>query len=102
MVKWAHRLPKQSKAVKLDESSRTDRRGGTSCFIYELNGTEKTPVCEVHLNRYYKDTFSKEAGRKYSLTKALRDCKFSRSERKAFWESYLGRKEEEAVYNVGE
>jgi len=37
---------------------------------------------------YYKDTFIKEKGRKYSLTNLLKDMNMPREERKKVWAAY--------------
>lgn len=87
MVHWKHTYPKEAKM-----SSLILNRGGTSCFIYELHGQEdKELLVLVNLRRYYKDQFCKEAGRKYSLTKALSAAKFSKEQRTQFWRAYFDR-----------
>ena len=102
LVKWHHRLPR-GKTKKMDRRAPTDAdTGGTSIFIEQLDGENRIPVCETHLTRYYKDEFSKEAGRKYSLTQALTDCGFDRKDRKKFWNAYWERLESAVEYNVGE
>lgn len=105
MVQWHHRYPKVSKHRKLSQRGETVEvnRGGTSCILWEIVPSEhhkpgyRATVAEVHLTRYYKDMFSKESGRKYSLAAVLRGMGFSRDERKVFWDTYFARKNTEVT-----
>jgi len=93
LVKWEHRTP------ELSDDEFPDH-GGTSCFLFELNGSgEKELVHRVDLQCYYKDCFSKETGRKISMTKVLeyepnpfRGQFFDKEERTIFWKTYFDRK----------
>lgn len=60
---------------------------GTICII----ATDEKNGETIHIEKatlYYKDTFVKEKGRKYSLTKALNKLGLSRTERTKVWNAY--------------
>lgn len=90
-VRWEHETPRsfvqppwKNKLVKIN--------GGTSCYIEELLSiSTKRLIGLAELKCYYKDQFSKETGRKISMTKALENAGFSKEERTVFWETYFAR-----------
>lgn len=63
---------------------------GTTCYMAtdEKDGELITAAVTF---LYYKDRFVKEKGRKYSLTKALKELGLSYSERAKVWEAYFAR-----------
>lgn len=68
MITWKHKFPQSAKLYKQKDN------GGTSCFIYRLPDSGdglKELVSECTLKRYYKDQYSKDTGRKLSLTNCL-------------------------------
>jgi hypothetical protein len=78
LFKWNHRIPSEGD------------NGGTTCFLSQISGNNRKLINVASTSRYYKDELSKEAGRKYSLTKVL-DGTFSRSDRAKIWKTYFDR-----------
>jgi len=88
-VGFKHTLP--DPGIKM---SAVKTNGGTECYINELvddglGNFFKKPFAGANLKCYYKDTFSKEIGRKNALAEAIKG--FSRDERTAFWNAYRNR-----------
>jgi len=84
-VGFKHTLP--DPGIKM---SAVKTNGGTECYINELfDDGSKKPRTGAKLTCYYKDTFSKEVGRKNALAEAIKG--FSREERTAFWNAYRNR-----------
>ena len=69
----------------------TGDNGGTWCGIFDRPDSDpEKPVWEGFAYCSLKDKFSKETGRKVSLTKAL--ALWPREKRKLVWEAYFKRK----------
>lgn len=82
MVSWKHRPP---------QPLQKKERPGTSCYLYELKDGSREFYCGVDLDKYSKDQYSKEVGRKTSLDRVLKGCDLSREERTIFWRTYFAR-----------
>lgn len=94
-IQWKHRLPGGTKTVNGIEYP---DKGGTTCYLSGLKPTGKLqPLLKVELNVYYKDQFSKEEGRKQSLTRILKHAGFVREIRALFWNEYHKRLEQEEL-----
>jgi hypothetical protein len=61
----------------------------TNCRIYELTGPEtRIDISEVAVRNISAVEFSKLAGKRYAMTKALTLGKFTRAERTFFWNAF--------------
>lgn len=71
----------------------------TVCNIFKLSTSNNItfPTPQIIAVGYAicseKDNYSKEIGRKISLTRALKSCEFPKSDRKYIWDKYFSRKE---------
>lgn len=59
----------------------------TKCIVKDMITKEQLGEAVVKL--YHKDTLSKDAARRFSMTKVLKEMGLPKAARKSFWSAYL-------------
>ena len=75
-------------------------RRASHCTIFEIDGAEPKVIARSIMGCHHHDTFTRDVGRKKTLTAALKFTNLSKFEREIVWNTYFDRIVDPAVVEL--